>query len=70
MRCRGCNKTLKSKEIIWYPRDHKYEDLCITGRRHVFNNLLETDFNVERIGMYIDDALGEYDDDEKVPEEK
>ena len=55
MKCKCCNKTLKSSEVIWYPEQHRHEDMCKKCRSEVFKDLYETGFNVERIGMYVED---------------
>lgn len=55
MRCVCCNTALKSSEIIWYEQEHRHEDMCKKCRGAVFTDLLETDYDVERIGMHVAD---------------
>jgi hypothetical protein len=62
MRCTCCNTALKSSEIIWYPAEHRHEDMCKKCRSRVFADLLETDYDVERIGMHVAD-IEDFDDE-------
>jgi len=55
MRCSCCDSTLKSSEIIWYEKEQRHEDMCKKCRAEVFTDLYETGFDVERIGMRIED---------------
>lgn len=59
MRCVCCDKALKSSEIIWYPAEERHEDMCKKCRGEVFTDLYETGFDVERIGMQIEDLSDE-----------
>lgn len=55
MRCACCDKQMKPSEVIWYPEQHRHEDMCKKCRQDVFKDLLEEGFDVERIGMQTED---------------
>ena len=40
MRCRCCNAELRSSEIIWYPKQHRHEDLCLRCRNEIYREFL------------------------------
>lgn len=55
MRCACCDKQMKPSEVIWYSEQHRHEDMCKKCRVEVFNELRDTGYDVERIGMHTED---------------
>lgn len=40
MRCKGCNATLKEREVIWNEDRQAFEELCLACRNWVSGDLL------------------------------
>ena len=57
MRCTCCDTALKSSEIIWYEKEQRHEDMCKKCRAKVFGDLLESGYDVDRIGMHVEDVV-------------
>ena len=49
MRCTSCNRALKSSEIIWYPEEHRHEDLCNSCLSSVREECQSAGWNTERM---------------------
>lgn len=57
MRCKCCDRQLKSAEIIWYPEQQRHEDLCSKCRGKIFQDFLDNEWDVEKLGMYTGDIM-------------
>lgn len=47
MRCRSCDAALKSSEIIYYPKEERFEDLCGKCLSRVRSDCFEAGWEVD-----------------------
>ena len=63
MRCRACNSTLKSNEIIYYPDQDRHEDLCTVCRHAIWQDFLALGWKIEHTKIFDADLLQEDEDE-------
>jgi len=39
MRCKMCDRSLKSSEVIWYPEEKRHEELCCKCRSIISDDM-------------------------------